>query len=76
MTAESWLGEPPHPPNIIAGTWKITRKKSSALLSISPFAPISAAHRAELETEGERLLRFAEEDAIDYAVEWADSDAS
>lgn len=48
---------------IVAGTWSIARKSKSATLTIEPFAKLSRETRAELMSEGERLVRFAESDA-------------
>lgn len=47
----------------VAGTWKTERKKKSAVLIIEPFAPIDKKTMAALESEGDALLRFVEEDA-------------
>jgi hypothetical protein len=52
----------------VAGTWSITRKKT-ATLTIEPFAKLSASTREALAAEGERLVRFSEEDAKGWAVE-------
>jgi hypothetical protein len=54
----------------VAGTWNITRKKSTATLSIAAFAKLARNDRDALVEEGERLLRFAEEDAEKIAVEF------
>ncbi|WP_123042028.1 winged helix DNA-binding domain-containing protein [Cohnella candidum] len=47
----------------VSGTWKITRDKSTAVLSIEPFQSLSGEARSELTLEGERLLGFAAADA-------------
>jgi hypothetical protein len=47
----------------VAGTWKIERKKKSAVLVIEPFGKLAKKTLAELESEGDALLRLAEEDA-------------
>lgn len=47
----------------VAGTWKIERKKKAAVLVIEPFGKIAKKTLADLESEGDALLRFAEEDA-------------
>lgn len=53
------------------GAWKITREKARAVLTIEPFAALDADAQAELAAEGERLLHFVEEDAAEYAIEFA-----
>lgn len=52
----------------VAGLWTITRKKSTATLSITPFAKLTKKDRDALAIEGESLLRFAEEDAATYDI--------
>jgi hypothetical protein len=47
----------------VAGTWKVERKKKVAILTVEPFAKLSKTAVKALETEGDSLLRFAEEDA-------------
>ncbi len=47
----------------VAGTWKIERKKKAAVLILEPFGKLDKRTLAELEREGDALLRFAEEDA-------------
>ncbi|WP_167754322.1 winged helix DNA-binding domain-containing protein [Amycolatopsis nivea] len=43
----------------VAGAWKLRQDKTSATLEIEPFRPLTAAERAEVETEGSLLLKFA-----------------
>ncbi|EFL12379.1 conserved hypothetical protein [Streptomyces sp. AA4] len=43
----------------VAGAWKLQQDKTSATLEIEPFRPLTAAERAEVETEGSLLLKFA-----------------
>jgi hypothetical protein len=45
---------------VVAGSWKIERTARRAELRIEPFVSVSKTHRAELEDEGTRLLRFVE----------------
>jgi hypothetical protein len=52
----------------VAGTWTIERKKATATLRLTPFAPLKKPARAELEREAEPLLRFVEPDATSFAV--------
>jgi len=53
---------------IVAGTWKIERKKKTATLVIEPFGKLTKAVQKGLEEEGEKLVRFVEDDGSDYAV--------
>jgi hypothetical protein len=53
----------------VAGIWKIHRERDRAILRISPFSPVSAEERTELEMEGMRLLAFAATDAADQTIE-------
>jgi len=43
----------------VAATWKIERVRDRATLTIRPFRRLTAAERAEVTEEAERLLRFA-----------------
>lgn len=52
----------------VAGTWKGTRAKKTATLTISPCAKIAVAARKQLTAEGERLLRFIEPEAGEWTV--------
>jgi hypothetical protein len=54
----------------VAGTWSIARKKG-ATLTIAPFTKLTKKVKGELEAEGERLLRFVEEDAASFDVKFA-----
>lgn len=56
---------------MVAGTWKLERKRKAATLLIEPFAPLPKRALKELTAEGERLLRFAEEDAASFDVQVA-----
>jgi hypothetical protein len=53
---------------MVAGTWRVERKRKEATLQISPFAPLSTEITAALTDEGEALLPFLEEDATRYAI--------
>jgi DNA glycosylase AlkZ-like len=53
-----------------SGTWRVERKRKSAALVFQPFVPIGKTARAELEEEGEALLRFMEPDAVAFSVVW------
>ena len=53
----------------VAAVWRIEREKTRAILRVHAFARLGKDVRREIEGEGEALLRFAEADAADYAVE-------
>jgi hypothetical protein len=57
---------------MVGGTWTTTRVKRAATLYIALFAAPDPATRAELEAEGERLVRFAEPDAESFTVRVSD----
>lgn len=52
----------------VAGTWKTSRTKKVATLTLSPFSPLPKAVRAQLAEEGETLLRWVEPDAGQWTV--------
>jgi hypothetical protein len=52
----------------VAGTWKSSRIKKTASLTVSPFAALPKGAKAQLAEEGERLVRFIEPDAGSWAV--------
>ncbi len=56
---------------VVAGTWEVTRKRGAATLRMTPFEALPKRAVGELTAEAEALLRFAEEDAKDVAVEVA-----
>ena len=47
----------------VAGTWKTARGKKAATLTLSPFARLPAAAKAQLAEEAKALLRWLEPDA-------------
>jgi hypothetical protein len=55
----------------VAGTWKIERARSSAVLLLGPFAAVSRPTRAELVEEGAALARFVEPDVQKVEVRFA-----
>jgi hypothetical protein len=55
----------------VAGVWKIEKTKTSATLVIEPFARLSKRDRTALAEEGERLVRFVDEDAKTFDVRFA-----
>ena len=55
----------------VGAIWKAQREKDRARLSISLFEAVTAEAQADIAAEGLRLLRFIDEDASDYAVEFA-----
>ena len=52
----------------VAGGWRLDRGKSKGTLSLEPFAPLPRAIRRELLEEGERFVRWLEDDAPTHAV--------
>lgn len=52
----------------VAGTWKLERSKSAAMVTIQPFAPFSTRTRQEVVAEAEALARFAEPEARTFDV--------
>jgi hypothetical protein len=48
---------------MVAGTWRVDRKKDTAVLVLEPFAALTKKTLAALESEGDALLRFAEPEA-------------
>jgi hypothetical protein len=52
----------------VAGTWTATRRRRLATLTLSPFGTLTRGAAKELTAEGEKLLRFLEEDATDVEV--------
>jgi DNA glycosylase AlkZ-like len=53
---------------VVAGMWAVERARDRATLVLEPFAPLPRATRHALEAEGERLLRWVEDDATSFAV--------
>jgi hypothetical protein len=47
----------------VGGTWRVERKKKTAILIVEPFVPLAAPDRKALESEGVALLSFLEGDA-------------
>ena len=52
----------------VAGTWATEREGKTAVLTLSPFARLDEQDRAALVAEGERLLRFVEDEAGRFEV--------
>ena len=52
----------------VAGTWKIERTKRSAVLVVEPFGALTKKASNELAEEGDKLLRFVEENAATFDV--------
>lgn len=57
---------------LVAGAWKIERVRATATLVVEPFAPLSEGAMKALAEEGERLVRFVEDDAQSFGVRFAD----
>ncbi len=56
---------------VVAGTWTIERRRKVATLTLAPFRKLLKRARAELDAEGEALLRFAEPDARSWDIRLA-----
>lgn len=54
---------------IISGGYVVSRKKDAARLEIEPYHKLTRKQVRDLEAEGERFLRFMEEDATSLIVE-------
>lgn len=52
----------------VAGTWKLQRERSTAILFVEPFVPLAASDRAALADEAARFLTFAAPDAESHDV--------
>lgn len=55
----------------VAGTWKIERKKTVAVLLLSPFGGMDRERREALQSEGEGLVRFVEPDTEGHEVRFS-----
>jgi hypothetical protein len=55
----------------VAGTWKVSRIRKTATLTLSPFTPLSPPTKEELAGEGERLARFLQPDADQFELLFA-----
>jgi hypothetical protein len=53
---------------VVGGLWAVERARDRAMLVLEPFAPLPRRVRGELEAEGERLLRWIEDDATSFVV--------
>lgn len=54
----------------VGGTWRVERTRGSAVLAVTPFARLSRADRAALDSQGALLLRATDPDAA-HAVAFA-----
>ncbi|MGC5015145.1 winged helix DNA-binding domain-containing protein [Streptosporangium sp. DT93] len=57
----------------VAATWATARERGTTTLTVTPFAPLTARHRDEVEAEGGRLLRFlapADTHAVRVTAPW------
>jgi len=57
----------------VAGTWSVHRTKRKAELLVTPFEQLRKGVKSELQTEGERLVRFHEPEAESYSLRFAGS---
>jgi hypothetical protein len=55
----------------VRGTWKVTRAKAAATLTIEPARPLARAERAPVQEEAARLLAFLEPEAARRDVRFA-----
>jgi Winged helix DNA-binding domain len=55
----------------VLGTWRITRSRDAAALSIDMFESVSGRDRDAVTREGERLLAFAAPEAPEYDIRFA-----
>jgi hypothetical protein len=53
---------------VVAGMWSVERARDRATLALEPFAPLPRQVRRELADEGERLVRWIEDDATSFLV--------
>ncbi|MEJ7813313.1 MAG: winged helix DNA-binding domain-containing protein, partial [Gemmatimonadaceae bacterium] len=53
---------------VVAGTWKVERKRKAATLVLTPFAKVPKPAQRALEEEGLPLLAFLEPDALEHGV--------
>ncbi len=53
---------------VVAGAWKIERKKTTATITLEPFGPLAKSARSALSEEGVALARFCEPDATKHEV--------
>jgi hypothetical protein len=53
---------------LVAGLWTAEKKRGVATLTLTPFGKLLKKTQAELEREGDGLLRFLEPDAKSFAV--------
>jgi hypothetical protein len=57
----------------VRGTWRLTRTRAAATLTITPWAAVGEEDRAALAAEGARLLEFADPAAETREVCWCTS---
>lgn len=53
----------------VGGTWRFKREKKSAVLTISPFAPLAVEDENAVRGEAEILIRFIEDNAVTYDIQ-------
>ena len=52
----------------VVGTWEISSRKNTAVLTISPFTRLPGRTKQELVVEAEQLVRFIAASAVQYEV--------
>ena len=55
----------------VGAIWKTRRDRSSAVMAITLFEKVNSNTRDRIADEGMRLLRFIDEDATEYSIEFA-----
>jgi hypothetical protein len=55
----------------VAGSWRIERTKARASLLLESFAPLPRRSRDDVREEGERLVRWHEDDGTSHSVRFA-----
>lgn len=57
---------------VVRGAWKVEKTKTTATLTVTPFAPLTKQNRQALTGEGEKLIRFIELAAKNYEVRFVE----
>ena len=54
----------------VAGTWKVSRVRSVATLTVCPFVPLPSAAKSDLAAEGMSLARFLQPEADQFDLQF------
>ncbi|MGH3088643.1 MAG: winged helix DNA-binding domain-containing protein [Rubrobacteraceae bacterium] len=68
LIADRWGADVILVDGFVRGTWKAEKVRGKATLEIEPFEPLPKEDRDAVAEEGERLVRFIEEDADEFEV--------